>query len=487
MHERSGQGAENYVDFNELKQRTAAGEELNLIDIFIGTVTDQDIYRDYVDGRPDNGKPPLDYEAYLANYGSYRSVTRLRLAEQKILDSLEAYALASANDAEFCDNIMWADSIICSDDRQRREASDKSHREAYERRHNPDYIEQPSPSPEQAKEYITTYAKIPFLLGVTLKYAASDQIEDPKKVAECLGDIFITSSVAKFHNRMSDRLGRLLPALTGDQVLAASRARSWPEFAEASGLAQTTDKQVTLATALLTRFMPNYYKRFNSSPVALAHSPITPENFDLFDGLEHVLATEPPNGMTKLMSVGMEKIVELAVVVQAEAGDELTNAGIVHSAFMNKLSSDEGLSFSHIVGMANQLNQTVSAQANVEPGRPITISEIPKAIDRIVYFILHDSKRKPGANEDLYQSVAHCASLLVATGSFNKATQKVLTLGDLIIRYPDASASEIQSISDSMQKSRSESAAHYTYRDLRARRKSHAFYNLSVRGYGLLG
>ena len=85
----------------------------------------------------------------------------------------------------------------------------------------------------------------------------------------------------------------------------------------------------------------------------------------------------------------------------------------------------------------------------------------------------------------LYESAGHCASMLVAAGVEKKLRQHVVTIGDLIVRYPDATTDEIQHIAESLQSTRDEGHAHQTYRQLKRWRKSHAKFKLHTPGYGL--
>lgn len=159
-----------------------------------------------------------------------------------------------------------------------------------------------------------------------------------------------------------------------------------------------------------------------------------------------------------------------------------------YSTLLNHLAQKDGTqSIGHIIKLANAITPTIETELG-QPLRKLdhlSIDDYAIAVDRI------SAQATKELKEDLrkraLRSIGQCARILAEKAVEKKKAQGVITLGDLAVRYPDASTQELEIIISDLQDTASEHSSHQLYRSLRAgSRKNHAQYNAKKLGYGLV-
>ena len=172
---------------------------------------------------------------------------------------------------------------------------------------------------------------------------------------------------------------------------------------------------------------------------------------------------------------------------------ETETAGGPITAIDSRLQSSgrtEPLGYSDMTQLANLLIPFLRAEKGLELESldASSLEDYPKAIDRILSFVLTTSA--PALDETdktfIFNAAADCIRLMAFKGVEHKLEQRVLTVGDLVVRYPNLSAREQQILIEQLQQRRSEATVHATYRQLRGYHKNRSRFNQAKPGYGLV-
>jgi hypothetical protein len=157
-----------------------------------------------------------------------------------------------------------------------------------------------------------------------------------------------------------------------------------------------------------------------------------------------------------------------------------------------------GLHFSFIIRLANAFEERLQGivqemdvpeeMENMSNLDETTVASLPSAIERLCLIAKAniDPATIDEVTDEVLDSLTHAASFAATVGADNKLDESVLTVGGLILRYPQASPAEIENLAVTMQETRSVATVHKEYRELRAVRRSKANFHLWVPGKGLL-
>jgi hypothetical protein len=176
---------------------------------------------------------------------------------------------------------------------------------------------------------------------------------------------------------------------------------------------------------------------------------------------------------------------------------ELTK-GLLDFAFQNGLSPNakilsqrletssaliKSIPFQEFIQLANVVTASINKnhfadqpEVALAPLNTQEIDELPKALDRIFYVIVEDPAFKDATLSDdktkqqlvaMFEAVRGCATWAVEVGVIKNRKVPVITIGDIIMRYPKANAQEVSTIAAAMQSNKwGLEQAHRRYREL---------------------
>lgn len=169
------------------------------------------------------------------------------------------------------------------------------------------------------------------------------------------------------------------------------------------------------------------------------------------------------------------------------------NAGKV----LDILRSQQKSSFLGVTKVANMLMNQVGngvfdasgAEVPIEPLDERSMYSIPTAFSRILHVCQDLGESSTTIDEETKENarlVTEVASLLMQCGIDRKLEQPAPTIGDIVMRYPHATAEELSNIINDLESDSKPSDPHATYRDIRAQYGSRVYWNRSKTGYGLI-
>lgn len=221
----------------------------------------------------------------------------------------------------------------------------------------------------------------------------------------------------------------------------------------------------------------------------------------MLDKLEQDLLTEPPQGKAKLMQSGIDLLINNFSLAQQFS----QSAGKILEILDAKKASGRGLGIPFVIKLANafykpleerrqqaiyeaQIVEIKEATTSLKLLDENSVADLPKAIDRLCAIVQAEVEGSD-ANETtktIVEKMSHVSSLVAEIGAERKLDETVLTVGDLVMRYPLASPEQVRELIEAMQTSRSEAAVHDVYRDLRTIHKNRAKFKKWTAGKGLL-
>jgi hypothetical protein len=165
---------------------------------------------------------------------------------------------------------------------------------------------------------------------------------------------------------------------------------------------------------------------------------------------------------------------------------------VVDNLLQKRRAGDTAAGYTDIIKIANLITPILQTEDTLEQLDAQAIEDYPKAVDRLLLMGLAQDKtlvEKPKTKDkrEVYAAAAACIKLLAFQGAENKLQQRVLTLGDLLLRYRGLKAEDTRNLIEQIRLGSSEVAVQGLYRHLYSRRaKSHAAYRKFDRGYGFI-
>lgn len=173
--------------------------------------------------------------------------------------------------------------------------------------------------------------------------------------------------------------------------------------------------------------------------------------------------------------------------------DESLRAGSLGAIHKLALQQEQGngITYGWIIKLANLITPALTQQSGlqlekIEPA----LGGYPMAVDRIISFTMAAAHAQIEAEgqEGLYQLAADFIKLAALRGVEHKLQQTVLTLGDIVLRYPKLSAQQHRDMAERLQRSHGSlgsTAMQSIYHDLRTRNKHHTSRRKWQPGYGI--
>lgn len=206
---------------------------------------------------------------------------------------------------------------------------------------------------------------------------------------------------------------------------------------------------------------------------------ITEERGELFNSMEELLIAEEAKPGIEMLQPG----IDLTLNIIRSIADNTPESDFANQLIDQKEQDAGSFNFDDIVGLANLLVQIYG-----ENDPPIlkgkSLVNLPIAIDRLYVQLTKNLPDSP--KKEVLKTASHCARMIMEIGVQWKLKQKVITLEDLTIRYPDLPARKIRDLAEEMQRTKSGQHVHEMYMQQRARSKNQAYYGKWTPGKGLL-
>jgi hypothetical protein len=169
--------------------------------------------------------------------------------------------------------------------------------------------------------------------------------------------------------------------------------------------------------------------------------------------------------------------------------DPKSKAATVANAISNIEKQEDGpVTPSGLIRLANVVSALIQRDQNLDiPKLNVqTIDDLPKAIDRALFFAFDEEAiayMDTYGVAEKYQAAAECAKLLALKGVEDKLGQNVLTVGDLIMRYSGRlSNGNLNALIKESEKGQRADNVERVYRKLRLRMKHSSRFRREGRG-----
>lgn len=482
-------------DLGELKAIFAQGGLTAIADTYISELSDDEIYNDFLANRQPNDEPAIGKAEYIKIHGWK---TAKKMATTRLIKDIMQYPADSEDSDQFIDRFNEAIDFIEEVNRP-----------------NPDDITFDRYYGKYSDWYrnvrdISAYYGQKQWLGVAIKFCESHPEIDPATIAHAYFDKITAThklhTTTRTQRSMFTRTNRVLYKILNindnydsEEYLKRKLSNSWKDYGDKRGF---NDDQIKERFAIeLLEAQGGLQDRLNTGELTnLAHFRPNGDAYPAYETLLAVLENcdpeELPKGVTKLMNVGVDSVERIIDVAQNTNVYVARNATIITKLINHLKASNPGgtLSFENYISLANLITPEVakmSGQKDLTPlDKKAVLQDLSRAIDRITYFIIEDPKREKQEDktEETLRIAARCASLLIELGSDRKAEQRVVTIGDLIMKFGSGAKEELLKIERARTKKglpKSQLAASGLYAELRKRRKSASYYSIRP-GSGIL-
>jgi len=219
-------------------------------------------------------------------------------------------------------------------------------------------------------------------------------------------------------------------------------------------------------------------------------------NSELIQALEELLLNDDPDNSALPVRRGalMQKSIDLIERLLEAMAPQVPLA----RDFTNLIKRAGGATFTTYIRLANT-NLVLGTLKQSEKGHDLqqldatSVKDLPRAIDRISLMLMAQMPEDKLTDEraELFSSARHLARLMAQKGSSEKLEEHVLTVADMIARYPDVSSEQLDLLIAEEQKAKSENMSdsqervQRLYRSLR-HRGSKVWFSKNTVGRGLL-
>ncbi|HYH36372.1 MAG TPA: hypothetical protein VD706_02635, partial [Candidatus Saccharimonadales bacterium] len=229
----------------------------------------------------------------------------------------------------------------------------------------------------------------------------------------------------------------------------------------------------------------------------LGHIPferIGEEELQALRGMLEEEETIKPSHLNRFISDSLRAT--LSFMSQVTAGDKKLEEHPVGKlsrlAEHQEASGGEPISYQWLIKAANVITPALAADSGLDLEKldVAAFEDYPKAVDRLISYSLAASRASLAARgqTELYLAAADCIKLAARHATEQKLSQTVLTLGDIVLRYPDLSAAQQRTVMERLQVSRGRVgtlAVKSAYQQVRRSQKHHSRYNRKQPGYGI--
>jgi hypothetical protein len=197
-----------------------------------------------------------------------------------------------------------------------------------------------------------------------------------------------------------------------------------------------------------------------------------------------------PDRLVRQSLFAFENVVKSVTQMKTDA-EALAYAHAVQRQ-LQKRQTEDLLSFGDVIEVANIVTPIVARYTYAEDLQglnPARLDDYPRAVDRVLAFMFTD--KLVGALEGqgvsgCYGLATECVKLMAFRGVEAKLEQRVLTVGDLVLRYSDLSPAQIRELIEAMQSSNSESETLNRYRSMHKHSRNRMYYEKRRPGYGFM-
>ncbi len=223
--------------------------------------------------------------------------------------------------------------------------------------------------------------------------------------------------------------------------------------------------------------------------------PLEQVDIENIDAIQRYLLEDGPikRKPGKIIAKSINITKNIIQSLAANIGNDKSKASTLLNAIEKMEQQQDGpVSPPEMINLANIITFLIRKEQKLEiPSLDAqSLGDLPKAVDRILFFAFDDEAMAhidTSGMMDKFLGASECAKLLTIRGTQEKLDQKVLSIGDIVLRYGDRlPANEIRELIEQMQGNKRELAVDGLYRELRRRHKSKAHFGKWKPGSGVL-